>query len=1210
VATGEALAEALRVDRTLTLAKVLWEALARDTGDVRSFLDGTQPGRTQGSLRGAAKLAFDAQGTAAEIELLTRQASERDAACTRALLQDAQAELCDVAALRGQLEQAAEERPGQGSLLTLADFLRRKLSAEDAEPVLRHALELHPESPSVARAFLRTATAPDDRAEALIAEAASGRGARAAFLYVLAGQLQSEPEARLLAFERAHDALPSYAPAVFALHAEARRQNELERLSNLHARESSRAKDPFEAVSHLVRAALVRANADGDAAAAQLSRAMDLAPADPVLRELVIRLGDAIPATLRAEALQRSAERALAPFDRPATLAAAGAFEDAGQADRALSLYEAVLRSHPEDPISEMGLERVARAAGKTRELLEAKRRAVSEASTDAGRIRALEELLQADSDAPREEALDRARALLVLAPMHPLALRKTEQQAMERGDREALFDAQLRLFGSSTGPKDRLARLRMLSLLTSLKTPERARADELDKIIIDAAPNSFGGPWLSRQLLGAGVALADPRTVLAALDLFASETSDPVELAALAVHRARLDLPDPPHDREAKLRACLDAYPEHPTAHEALAELAIPSGDLRRAAALFSEAAQKALHRPRAARLWARAGKLYADELADAEQAKLAYAKAAEADITFGDVEGRLRALLTQQGDVGTLIELTKSRLAASVPPARAPELRIQLAALYEQRGDTKLAISTLRETLSETLEDLPTLRELSRLLGQDNEHRERAQILLRIARISREPVELRDVFMQLGEIYDRELPDPKRAEAAYQRALKLGPKHAPALERLAALYAREGQHENAEATLTRLVQVVEATTRKIEVSLELSRAREKRGDVRGAEEVLDALRRDAPLEPDVLRALVEFYRRQGPPSALAMHLNRATSDLRIALEQDPCRPSAWVTLVQMLEEKQRPDAARVAASVAQAFGAKHERLTQRLDAQGDVPGVGGAGFSELLDDLVFSDSMPSSTRIVFRHGAEALNKAVPFDLRAVGGERLDRRHPLRAVIQETGRWAGLPEVEVFTSSEPPLAFVPIGDAPVQLLVGKALLETLSREEQIFLTARALKIARAHMSITCRVRPDEMGLLVHGLIRSQLPNYAPAGLDLTSLDELSRRIGRHLSRRNLPELVPPLMELAGIAGFDPARIYTVASTAGNRAALLATGSIRAALSALTKLAGLPAPPLFDKSVLDQVDEARDLLSFSLSEAHFEARLRAGADQR
>jgi hypothetical protein len=279
-------------------------------------------------------------------------------------------------------------------------------------------------------------------------------------------------------------------------------------------------------------------------------------------------------------------------------------------------------------------------------------------------------------------------------------------------------------------------------------------------------------------------------------------------------------------------------------------------------------------------------------------------------------------------------------------------------------------------------------------------------------------------------------------------------------------------------------------------------------------------------------------------------------------------------------------------------------------LESDGSVPGVSSAAFSELLDDLVFGEQMPPSTRIVFRHGAEALNKAAPFDLRAVGGERLDRRHPLRAIVQEASRWAGLPEAEVFTTAHLPLAFVPVSDSPAQLLVGQTLLDTLTRGEQLFLSARALKIARAQMSLTSRVRPDEMGLLLHGLIRSQMPGYEPAGVELAMVEEMGRRVLKHMNRRSLTELVPHLMELMGAPNFDPARVYTVASTAGNRAGLLATGSIGDALSALIKLAGLPYVPPVDRDLLEKVEEARDLLSFALSEAHFEARLRAGVDLR
>ena len=1206
---AQALEEALSLDRSLILTRVLWEVLARQSGDLPSYLQRTAGDTQSGLLRAAAKLACEKNAATAEVELLLQITGERDVAVARALRLDAHAENARLDAVVGELTPLLRDVPSPSLLITLADVLRRQQGEEAAQALLAQGADLYPDDPVITRAWARAAERSEDTVRGLLLEAGSARGARAAFLQLLAGQLSPEPSARLAAFERAYEALPSYSPAVFALHSEARRQNELTRLAHLHTRESARAKDPFEAVSHLLRAALVRAIDDGDAAAGQLTRALDLAPSDPVLRELVIRLGDSVPATLRAEAMQRTAERASPPFDRAAMLAAAGAFEDAGQADRALALYETVLRTHPEDPISEMGRERVARAAGRSRELLEAKRRAIHDASTDARRVRALEDLLQADTDAPAEESLDRARALLVLSPTHPLALRRAERHAMERADLDMLIDTELRLLGSSSGPKDKLARLRLLFLLTTVKRSERARADELDKVIVDHAASAFGGPWLSRQLMGAGVALGDANVVLNAIDMFAAETHDPVELSSLAVRRARIALPDPPHDREDKLRQSLEGYPDHPTGCEASAELALTRGDSANAARLFGEAAEKARHPARVARLWALAGRLF-EELKDAEKAKAAYTKAVDADVTFEDVEAKLRALCAEESDLEGLSKVIQARLTKGVSAEQSLKLRLQLAQLHEQRGAPKEAITALREALEPAPDDLGILRELARLLAHDKDHRERAQVLLRIARLSREPVELRDVFMQLGEIYDHELPDPKRAEAAYQRALKLGPRHVPAYERLAALYAREGQQEQAEACLRRLVELADSERKRLDATLALSRSQEARGDARAAEETLEGFRHNLPADAGILRALADFYRRQGALSALAMHLNRATADLRSVVENDPTRTTEWLSLVAMLEEKHRPDAARVAASAALACGVQHERLRPHVDAEGEVPGVASAAFSELLDDLVFGDDMPASTRIVFRHGAEALNKGAPLDLRSVGGERLDRRHPLRNVVNEVARWAGMSDLEVFTTVQLPLAFVPVSDTPAQLLVGQSLLDSLSRKEQIFLTARALKIARANMSITCRVRPDEMGLLLHGLIRSQLPGYAPEGIDLNAVDEMARRVGKHLNRRVVPELLPHLMELMGAATFDPARVYAVASTAGNRAGLLAAGSLGAALSALAKLAGLKLSGAFDRDLLDKVEEARDLLSFSISEAHFEARLRAGVDLR
>ena len=101
----------------------------------------------------------------------------------------------------------------------------------------------------------------------------------------------------------------------------------------------------------------------------------------------------------------------------------------------------------------------------------------------------------------------------------------------------------------------------------------------------------------------------------------------------------------------------------------------------------------------------------------------------------------------------------------------------------------------------------------------------------------------------------------------------------------------------------------------------------------------------------------------------------------------------------------------------------------------------------------------------------------------------------------------------------------------------------------------------------------------------------------------------KQVLKRAREDLLSHLMELVGAADFDLAYSYYLASTAGNRAGLLATGSLPSALSALTKLAGVTRERT-TASIVAQVEEARDLLRFAISESHFEARQRAGADRR
>jgi hypothetical protein len=87
------------------------------------------------------------------------------------------------------------------------------------------------------------------------------------------------------------------------------------------------------------------------------------------------------------------------------------------------------------------------------------------------------------------------------------------------------------------------------------------------------------------------------------------------------------------------------------------------------------------------------------------------------------------------------------------------------------------------------------------------------------------------------------------------------------------------------------------------------------------------------------------------------------------------------------------------------------------------------------------------------------------------------------------------------------------------------------------------------------------------------------------------------------------VFEMAGASEYEPHKLPLAVSELGDRAALLMTGNTPAALSALAKLAGeaaLPTDPNGRVATLRRSPEAASLISFAISDAHFEARQRAG----
>jgi hypothetical protein len=113
-------------------------------------------------------------------------------------------------------------------------------------------------------------------------------------------------------------------------------------------------------------------------------------------------------------------------------------------------------------------------------------------------------------------------------------------------------------------------------------------------------------------------------------------------------------------------------------------------------------------------------------------------------------------------------------------------------------------------------------------------------------------------------------------------------------------------------------------------------------------------------------------------------------------------------------------------------------------------------------------------------------------------------------------------------------------------------------------------------------------------------------------VDEAAKRFGKALPKKIRDELFPAVYEMLGVPGFDATRLGAAAAELGDRVALLATGNLPAAISALLRLTGADVPLTDPRRIeaVQRVSAARALLAFAVSDAHFDARHRVGVDRR
>ncbi|HEX9295681.1 MAG TPA: hypothetical protein VF881_07595, partial [Polyangiaceae bacterium] len=370
---------------------------------------------------------------------------------------------------------------------------------------------------------------------------------------------------------------------------------------------------------------------------------------------------------------------------------------------------------------------------------------------------------------------------------------------------------------------------------------------------------------------------------------------------------------------------------------------------------------------------------------------------------------------------------------------------------------------------------------------------------------------------------------------------------------------------------------------------------------DAKKAEMLLETARKEFPNDVELLAALAEFYTRANRGPAVNILLERSAGDARRALSTGRFDVNLFAMLAAVAKLRNRPEAARIAEAVVAAIEGRSS----------DLPGAGARAADPQLDDQMAPDLLTPAFRALLRKTGEALDAAMPVDLKSMRALPLGQESEEGAAeVRELGASFGLENVEVLVSPSLGPVCMPSSSQPPQIVIGQSLLSSTDVEVRRFLIRRALKVVQARASALARSAPIDLLPLVSGYLLLFAPDWQPTAVDPNKLRDMTARLSRAKPKRLDDDVGLLALDVIGSLGNRASTLHTIVNGWGNRVALLATGDLSTGFSAIARAAGHTTGPAASgperTTWIGRNAEARDLAVFSVSDAYADVRAKLG----
>ena len=726
--------------------------------------------------------------------------------------------------------------------------------------------------------------------------------------------------------------------------------------------------------------------------------------------------------------------------------------------------------------------------------------------------------------------------------------------------------------------------------------------AGDLATMLLDAATLALHDKRSDAELtkLYAAVVEAAPRHLPALLQLEALARRGPA--AALAELQARLvGLVEDPRVRAALLVRIGEALAAAGRRGEAITELAraieIDAG--------YAPAAAQWLHHALLGEQWQEvaraaakegrhhlAGVVLMDKVAAPGPAIAALRLALDAEPSHRDGFVRLRQLFERTGRRDELAALLHERLGVERDPRAQVELQRSLAEHAADAGDRKTALQHYRHILTVDPADVRAHAAIADLVTEPTTWEEAAAAVSARLPIERDPRILRSLHYRLGMIYRDH--DVAQALAAFQKAASYRPDDEQVLQQITDLAIRTGDWKLALEACEHLV-TTERDPEKLAFNLQRAAMIFAQGfnDLERTERMLTLALEAAPTNPESLRSVVQFYRDAGNAPGLRLQLQRLSGVMRAQLAQDPLDGAAYRTLSRASAARGEPAGlpiARAAAELAHVLGAAGEPEHQLLAAPPDLPRL-----PPRVEAFVLAGLIQPELQQLLASLAEPIAKHVGVDLESYGvsrKQRLRANEPVALIAREVAAALGIPDIDVYVSATRHLAMVAEPTSPPSLVLGAQIAAGDPRDVR-FAAAAALTLARTGLAIPARLPPDELGALVHTVLRLTHTDRTSPDVDHPTAE----RLRRHIPAGLLDEVrsIARRVELV-----EPGVLAQSLTLAGLRAGWVVSGTVLPGLAILAGAVGTNIQAILPHPI------ARELISFALADADTMAKGRVG----